>query len=746
MSTVTRVLPWRRGSRRPAAAEIAPLLECYRQRHRDRSPDLIVRAFDAAAAAHEGQMRLSGEPYIRHPLAVATIVARLGLDDVTIAASLLHDAVEDTDVALAAIEADFGPEVTRIVDGVTKLDRVHYDTREQQQAASVRKMIVAIARDLRVLIIKLADRLHNLRTLAVLPAFKQDYIARETLDVYAPLAHRLGMQDVKQQLEDLAFAALEPRRYAEIDQMVQLRAPERDIYLEQVLGDVESRLAELGISAEVTGRPKHLWSIYEKMVVKGRSFEDIFDLVGIRVLVGSVRDCYAALGSIHATWRPVQGRFKDYIAMPKFNLYQSLHTTVVGPAGKALEVQIRTRAMHDRAEHGVAAHWEYKDASPSEEMAWLSRIVDWQSETSDPAEFMSNLKIELDTDEVYVFTPAGKVIELPMGATPVDFAYSIHTDVGHACVGAKVNGRLVSLDSRLLSGDVVEVFTTRTEGAGPSRDWLKFVASRRAANKIKQWYSRERRADAIENGRDDLIQALRREGLPARRLLKDKLLDAVAEQLNYSSTDLLFLAIGEGHQSAASVAGRIARALQGDDADGSADRDRLPTTARRRGGQRRSDSDVGVHVEGLDDILIRLSQCCAPVPPDEIMGFVTRGRGVSVHRADCVNAMGLAEGQTDRLIEVEWDADFAGKFSTTISVHALDRPGLLRDVTDVLAEHRLSIISAKAETGDDFIARMDFEFELADLSQLDSVLSSVLALEAVFEAQRVLPTRTSRST
>ena len=744
MATVTRVLPWRRGARRPAAAEIAPLLECYRQRHRDRSPDLIVQAFDVAARAHEGQMRLSGEPYIRHPLAVATIVARLGLDDVTIAASLLHDAVEDTDMALIAIEADFGPEVTRIVDGVTKLDRVHYDTREEQQAASVRKMIVAIARDLRVLIIKLADRLHNLRTIAVLPAFKQDYIARETLDVYAPLAHRLGMQDIKQQLEDLAFAALEPRRYAEIDQMVQLRAPERDIYLEQVLGDVESRLGELGIKAEVTGRPKHLWSIYEKMVVKGRSFEEIFDLVGIRVLVDSVRDCYAALGSIHATWRPVQGRFKDYIAMPKFNLYQSLHTTVVGPAGKALEVQIRTRAMHDRAEHGVAAHWEYKDASPSEEMAWLSRIVDWQQETSDPAEFMSNLKTELDTDEVYVFTPKGRVIELPVGATPVDFAYTIHTDVGHACVGAKVNGRLVSLDSRLLSGDVVEIFTTRTEGAGPSRDWLKFVASRRAANKIKQWYSRERRADAIENGRDDLIQALRREGLPAQRLLKDQLLDTVAEQLNYSSTDLLFLAIGEGHQSAASVAGRFARVLQGDDADGEADRDRLPTTARRRAGHLRSDSDVGVHVEGLDDILIRLSQCCAPVPPDEIIGFVTRGRGVSVHRADCVNAIGLAEGQTDRLIEVEWDTDFAGKFSTTISVRALDRPGLLRDVTDVLAEHRLSIISANAETGDDFIARMHFEFELADLSQLDSVLSSVLSLEAVFEAYRVHPGRNGR--
>ena len=751
MATVTRVLPWRRSSRQPAAAEITALLDCYRERHRGAPTDRIERAFDVAAKAHAGQMRLSGEPYIRHPVAVATIVARLGLDDVTIASALLHDAVEDTDVALAAIEIDFGADVCRIVDGVTKLDRVQYDTREQQQAASVRKMIVAIARDLRVLIIKLADRLHNLRTLAVLPAFKQAYIARETLDVYAPLAHRLGMQDIKQQLEDLAFAALEPRRYAEIDQMVQMRAPERDIYLAQVHGDVESRLAELGIVAEVTGRPKHMWSIYEKMVVKGRTFAEIFDLVGIRVTVESVRDCYAALGSIHSAWRPVQGRFKDYIAMPKFNLYQSLHTTVVGPQGKTLEVQIRTREMHERAEYGVAAHWEYKDGSPSQDMAWLARIVDWQQETSDPAEFMSNLKIELDTDEVYVFTPAGQVIELPVGATPVDFAYSIHTDVGHGCVGAKVNGRLVALDTRLQSGDAVEIFTARTEGAGPSRDWLKFVASRRAANKIKQWYSRERRADSIEHGRDDLIQALRREGLPARRLLKDKLLDTVAEQLNYSSADLLFLAVGEGHQSAASVSGRFAKALLGDDAGSDAGSpgvglDRLPTTARRRAERRSASADIGVHVEGLDDIMIRLSQCCAPVPPDEIIGFVTRGRGVSVHRSDCLNAIGLSEGQADRLIEVEWDTEGGGLFSTTISVQALDRPGLLRDVSDVLAEQRLSILAARAETGDDFIARMDFEFELADVSQLDSVLSSVLGLEGVFEAYRVLPGRSSRPT
>ncbi|MFQ5558534.1 MAG: RelA/SpoT family protein, partial [Acidimicrobiales bacterium] len=531
MSTVTRVLPWLRSAGRPSGAEIADLLAVHREHHPRQPTDLIERAFELAAEAHRGQMRKSGEPYIRHPVAVATIVARQGLDDVTIAGALLHDAVEDTDVGLDRLEADFGGDLARVVDGVTKLDRVQYDTREQQQAASMRKMIVAIAQDLRVLIIKLADRLHNLRTIAALPEFKQERTARETLDVYAPLAHRLGMQDMKQQLEDLSFAALHPRRYAEIDQMLAQRAPERDIYLAQVLGEVQARLAELGIVADITGRPKHLWSIYEKMVVKGRSFDEIFDLVGIRVIVDSVRDCYAALGSIHATWRPVQGRFKDYIAMPKFNLYQSLHTTVVGPQGKTLEVQIRTSEMHGRAEFGVAAHWDYKDQEPGGDIAWLSRIVEWQSETSDPTEFMSNLKLDLDQDEVYVFTPKGKVIELPLGATPVDFAYAIHTDVGHACVGAKVNGRLVPLRTRLSSGDTVEVFTSHVDAAGPNRDWLKFVASRRAANKIKQWYSRERREDAIEHGRDDLVQALRREGLPARRLLKDDLLREIAEQL-----------------------------------------------------------------------------------------------------------------------------------------------------------------------------------------------------------------------
>ncbi|MGA0237605.1 MAG: RelA/SpoT family protein [Acidimicrobiales bacterium] len=746
MATVTRVLPWRRAANRSASAEIAELLAEFTRHHPKDSTELIERAFTIADGAHAGQRRKSGEPYIRHPVAVATVVAQQGLDDVTIAAALLHDAVEDTSVGLEDLEREFDAELAMIVDGVTKLDRVRYDSKEEQQAATMRKMIVAIAQDLRVLIIKLSDRLHNLQTIAAMPAFKQERSARETLDVYAPLAHRLGMQDMKMQLEDLSFAALHPRRYAEIDQMVQQRAPERDIYLAQVLGDVQARLAELGIRAEVVGRPKHLWSIYEKMVVKGRSFDEIFDLIAIRVICDSVRDCYGALGSIHATWRPVQGRFKDYIAMPKFNLYQSLHTTVVGPQGKSLEVQLRTREMHARAEFGVAAHWDYKDDSPGGDLAWLNRIVEWQQETEDPSEFMSNLKVDLDQDEVFVFTPKGRVIELPVGATPVDFAYTIHTDVGHTCIGSKVNDRLVPLDTRLESGDKVEILTSKVEGAGPSRDWLKFVASRRASNKIKQWYTKERREDAIEEGSEDLIQALRREGLPARRILKEAVFADVLAAMNYVDEDALFAAIGEGHVGASTVAERIGRELRGeDDTPQLGERSRLPSTVSRRSGVRtRATHQVGVHVEGLDDIMIRLSRCCSPVPPDEIIGFVTRGRGVSIHRSDCLNGAELSEGQPDRLIEVEWDAEHQGQFPTTIEVKALDRGSLLVDVARVLADHGLNVTGVSTETGNDAVAIMQFDFELADVSQLDSVLSSLYNVESVYEAYRLLPGATNR--
>jgi GTP pyrophosphokinase len=731
-STVERMLPWRR----PPAADEEPaaLLAVFRAQHPRGQTALISRAYQIASDAHDGQVRRSGDPYIQHPLAVATILAELGLDDVTLSAALLHDSVEDTGTTLDDVSRDFGPEVAAIVDGVTKLDRVRFESKEAQQAATMRKMLVAMAKDIRVLLIKLADRLHNMRTIAALPETKQRRIAQETIDVYAPLAHRLGIAEMKWQLEDLAFATMYPKRYAEIEQMVSTRSPERDIYLAQVLEEVRERLAELRIEAEVTGRPKHFWSIYEKMVVKGREFDDIFDLVGIRVLVDSVKDCYAALGSLHATWKPVQGRFKDYIAMPKFNLYQSLHTTVVGPQGKPLEVQIRTREMHRRAEFGVAAHWGYKDRSPEADAAWLQRIVDWQQETSDPREFMESLKIDLEQDEVFVFTPKGDVVTLAAKATPIDFAYAIHTEVGHRCIGARINGRLVPLDSHLSSGDAVEIFTSKVAGAGPSRDWLKIVVTPRARNKIRQWFSRERREDAIENGREELVKAMRREGLPVQKVAASHVVAKVAEVMNYADLDTLHAAIGEGHVSAKSVAQRVARELRGGEAEV-----QLPSTARQPRAAGRSRQTVGVHVEGLDDVMVRLSRCCTPVPGDEIMGFVTRGRGVSVHRSDCANAASLSTTKGDRLIEVEWDREKAGMFVASIEVEALDRSKLLRDISTVLSDHHVNILASSSHTGSDRVAKLRFDFELGDASHLESLLATLKRVDSVFDAYRLLP-------
>jgi GTP diphosphokinase / guanosine-3',5'-bis(diphosphate) 3'-diphosphatase len=727
-----RTLSWRRQFP-DAPDELAPLVAAYRRRHPKADLGLVERAFDAAARAHVDQVRKSGEAYISHPVAVATIVAELGLDDVTVAAALLHDAVEDTAVTLEEVGRDFGAEVAAIVDGVTKLDRLRFDSREAQQAASMRKMLVAMAKDWRVLIIKLADRLHNMRTIAAMPEFKQRRTAQETLDIYAPLAHRLGIQDIKWQLEDLAFATLHPKPYAEIEQMVAQRAPERDIYLTQVLEEVRNRLAENRIEADVTGRPKPLWSIYEKMIVRGKEFDEIFDLVGIRVLVDSVKDCYAALGTIHATWKPVQGRFKDYIAMPKFNLYQSLHTTVVAPQGKPLEVQIRTWEMHQRAEYGIAAHWGYKEKASPADIAWLNRIVDWQRETDDPAEFLTNLKLDLEQDEVFVFTPKGKVVTLPVGATPVDFAYAIHTEVGHRCIGARVNGRLSPLDSTLHSGDTVEIFTSKVPSAGPSRDWLKIVVTPRARNKIRQWFSRERREDAIENGREELTKALRKEGLPVQKVASSPALVSIAAAMNYLDLDALHAAIGEGHVSARSVAQRLARELRGGDHE-----EQLPATVRQPRRQRRELS-AGVHVEGLDDVMVRLSRCCTPVPGDEILGFVTRGRGVSVHRSDCANALSLVTGQADRVIDVEWDRDRRGTFVASIEVKALDRSRLLADVTRSLSEHYVNILASSSQTGADRVSTMRFDFELADPAHLDSLMASVKRIDSVYDAYRVLP-------
>jgi len=730
-STVDRVLPWRRAELTPDE-EVAAVVDAFREHHPRASGDLVVRAYRRAAEAHEGQQRKSGDPYISHPVAVARVTAELGLDDTTIAAALLHDAVEDTRVALEDLEVEFGAEVAAIVDGVTKLERLEFESREAQQAATMRKMLVAMADDLRVLMVKLADRLHNMRTLAAMPTEKQLRIAQETLDIYAPLAHRLGVQEVKQQLEDLAFAALHPKRFAEVDHLVDARAPERDLYLTQVEGEVTERLAEVRVKADVTGRPKHLWSIYEKMV-RGRPFDDILDLVGIRVIVASVKDCYAALGCIHGMWQPVPGRFKDYIALPKFNLYQSLHTTVMGPGGKAVEFQIRTQEMHQRAELGVAAHWAYKEKSPADDIVWLNKILDWQSETTDPTQFMANLKGDLEDDEVYVFTPKGDVIILPDGATPLDFAYAIHTEVGHACIGARIDGRLVPLDSALKSGATVEIIASKVENPGPSRDWLNIVVTPRAQNRIRQWFSRERRGDAIETGRDEVIKAMRHDGLP----MGSDVLEGVAVDLNYADLDSLFAAVGERHVSAQSVATRIARMLSGDDPEREEQLSTGLATPRRP--RRSASQPARVHVEGQEQMLVRLSRCCTPVPGDEIMGFVTRGRGVTVHRTDCTNAVALGREQTERVIDVEWDADSRGTFVASLVVEALDREWLLRDVSSALSDHRLNILHSETRTGGDRMCRMQFDVELGDPTQLDSLVSTLKGIDCVFDAYRVLP-------
>ena len=718
---------------------LAPLLTEFARHRPDEDTAMIVEAGQTAQRAHEGQFRRTGEPYFTHPVAVATIVAELGLDAQTVAAALLHDAVEDTRLTLELIEKRFGEGVARVVDGVTKLDRLQFDSKEAQQAATIRKMLVAMADDWRVLLIKLADRLHNMRTVAVMPEWKQRRTAQETFDVYAPLAHRLGVQQVRWQLEDLAFATLHPKRYAEIEQMVAARAPQREEYLERVLVHVRDRLESMGIEADVTGRPKHLWSIYEKMVVRGKEFDDINDLVAIRVVVESEKDCWATLGAIHAIWAPVHGRFKDYINTPKFNMYQSLHTTVIGMDGKPVEVQIRTSEMHHRAEYGIAAHWGYKSKEDhSSEMAWLQRIADVDRHTEDPIEFLEALKLDLEQDEVYVFTPKGKVIALPARSTPVDFAYAIHTEVGHRCIGARVNGRLVPLDTQLSSADTVEIFTSKSPTAGPSRDWLQIVASSRARNKIRQWFSRERREDAIENGKEELARALRREGLPLHKLLGSSALKEVAESMNLADLDALYATIGENQVSAQSVVQRLLKALRG---GGGAD-EQLPTTALpgsgrsprlgRRGG-------TGVYVEGLDDVMIHLARCCTPVPGDQVVGFVTQGRGVSVHRADCANAAALADRSRERLIDVEWDRGNDGVFVATIEVQAFDRSRLLADVSRVVSEHHLNIVAARTATTPDRVSRMAFDVELADPTHLHSLVSALKHLDGVFDAYRQLP-------
>lgn len=712
---------------------LKPIVVGLQEHHPKADVLLVERAYDVARAAHLGQLRKSGEEYITHPVAVTQILVELGLDQETIIASLLHDTVEDTPYSLEQLRNDFGDHIASLVDGVTKLDKLTYGP--TAEAETVRKMVIAMSRDIRVLVIKLADRLHNARTWKFVSGESALRKARETLDIYAPLAHRLGMNALKWELEDLSFEVLEPKKFAEISRLVAERNPARQALTQEVIDNVKTDLAQDSIEATVTGRQKHFFSVYQKMVVRGRDFNDIYDLVGIRVLVNDVRDCYAVLGSIHARWSPVPGRFKDYIAMPKFNLYQSLHTTVIGPSGKAVEIQIRTYEMHSRAEFGIAAHWRYKQdnetSSQSPEMMWLKQLHEWQKETEDPSEFLESLRFDLGSPEVFVFTPKGSVIALPGGSTPVDFAYSVHTDVGNRCAGAKVNGRLVPLETKLANGDVVEVVTNKSLTASPSRDWLNFVKSPRARSKIKAWFSKERREEAVDAGRESIARQMRKAGLPLQKIFAGHALLELAHELRYPDIDALYSAVGDGHVSAASIIEKLVAAMGVEDSHPEVTIENIPIgvpTTRR--------SSTSVEVEGVGDVLVKLARCCTPVPGDEILGFITKGSGVSVHRSDCVNSEDLRNNQAERIVNVRWLSGAGSLFLVNIQVEALDRSRLLADVTRALSEQHVNILSASVSTSKDRVAISKFTFEMADATHLDSVLTAVRSVEGVYDVYR----------
>ena len=632
------------------STELNELIRTVRTNHPRAEYQVVDRAYRTAEKFHEGQKRKSGEDYITHPLAVARILADLGSGPATIAAALLHDTVEDTDYSLEQLRVDFGEEVALLVDGVTKLDKMKFG--DTAQAETMRKMVVAMSRDVRVLVIKLADRLHNARTWGFVSPESAKRKAQETLEIYAPLAHRLGISTMKVELEDISFAVLYPKVYEEIVSLVGQRNPSRSDYTERVIDEIDAELRGARVKGKLDGRPKQYYSIYQKMVLRGREFDDIYDLVGIRVIVPTVRDCYAALGAIHARWSPLPGRFKDYIAMPKFNLYQSLHTTVVGPEGRSVEIQIRTQEMHQRAEFGVAAHWKYKQSSTKSgdkevDFAWLKQLSDWQEETADPGEFLDNLRFEIGAKELYVFTPKGKVVGLSSGSTPIDFAYAVHTEVGHKTIGAKVNGRLVPLETQLQAGDVIEVLTSKSESAGPSKDWLNFVASPRARAKIKHHFTQERRELASEEGKEALAKALRRASLPVQSLMNSELLSEIAEEQRLADAQALMSAIGQGQISTSTVIERL-KLLKGISPD--PDTEEIPVQVPRSLRVARTDNQ-GVLVKGSPDVMTKMARCCTPVPGDEITGFITRGEGVSVHRQDCKNVASLVQ---ERIVEVSW--------------------------------------------------------------------------------------------
>jgi GTP pyrophosphokinase len=703
----------------------------------------IEEAYEFALEHHKGQMRKSGEPFITHPLEVAMILAQLNLDTATLQAALLHDVVEDSKVSLKQLREVFGDEVAALVDGVTKLGRIKFSSLAEAQSQNLRKMLIAMAKDIRVILIKLADRLHNMRTLLALNEEKRRRKAIETMEIYAPLAHRLGISSIKWELEDLAFYYLEPRKFAQIQKMVAESRAAREEYLQQVIDQLQGELKEIGIESEISGRPKHLYSIYQKMTQRGKDFSEIYDLIALRVIVDSVKDVYGALGTVHSIWKPVPGRFKDYVAMPKFNMYQSLHTTVIGPAGRPLEIQIRTEEMHRTAEYGIAAHWRYKEGGRTDEtfderLAWLRQMLEWQTELKDPREFMEALKIDLFEDEVFVFTPKGDVVSLRKGSTPIDFAYMIHTEVGHHCVGAKVNGSIVTLDYELQMGDRVDILTNKN--SWPSRDWLNIVKTSSARSKIRSYFSRASREDDLVRGKDELGKVLRKQGMHVGANALGKALDLVAKDMNLAEGEDLMAAIGSGKQSPKQVVTKLIKVMAKDGVKPVVEPvvEALPVLQPSRAVARRR-SSTGVRVKGIDDVLVRLAHCCNPVPGDSIVGFVTRGRGVSVHRGDCPNARDLVATNPERILEVEWDTGTSTTYQVEILIEALDRTRLLQDVSIALADAGVNVLSAAISTDKQGIAYLRFLFELGHMDQLQRVLNQVKAVEGVFDAQRTMP-------
>ncbi len=700
--------------------------------------ELLERAFVFASAAHDGQQRRSGEDFLHHPLGVARILADLHADDATIAGALLHDVVEDTSRSTEEVRDEFGDEIGQLVEGVTKLTRIHFQSREHAQAENYRKMIVAMARDPRVILIKLGDRLHNMRTIEYLGKQKQMQKARETLEVYAPLAHRLGIHTVKWQLEDLAFATLHPRKYTEIQSMVNQRRADREKFVAEAGGALQRELEKVGIPADILGRAKHFYSIYEKMAKRGKEFNEIYDLTAMRVIVErdgkeGERDCYGALGIIHSLWKPMPGRFKDYVAMPKFNLYRSLHTTVIGPEGRPLEIQVRTRDMHETAEYGIASHWLYKDrpVKEPERLAWLSQLADWQREESDPGELRRAFP-ELGSDEVYVYTPKGEVKSLPAGSTPIDFAYAVHTDVGHRTVGAKINGRIVPLHYRLQTGDFVEILTSRQTGRGPSRDWLSLAASSRARNKIRQWLSRESREETESRGRESLEAALKQHKLPYRKLAGSPLLAEVIREMGFKKAEDFYLALGSGKLQASQVANKVLQRLKTTEVA-----EEAPVVERPRARHAVASQNFGINVEGLEGVLVRLAKCCTPVPGDGIVGYISLGKGITIHRDDCPNVKAL-QRNPERFTPVEWDGGASQSFRVQIAVTSWDRPRLLEDVARTFAEHGANIVEYGGHV-EDQMAKNWYVVEVGDVKALRALLAALRNIESVFDAYRVTP-------